>query len=278
MTDTPGNEAAPAFVKAPLIFLVDTGEKPVIIPSEGGGHRERRIGESDEREVVIENARLQTEAFSLDRQGFLLVHHETQVDDFYHEENLAAIYEAEVDQLVKEVTGASRVVVFDHTLRADSRTIREDRLIREPSETVHNDYTERSAPQRVRDLLPPEEAERLLGRRFAIVNVWRSINGAVETAPLVMCDARTLAPSDLIATERRARNRIGETYRVTFNPKQRWFYFPKMQMNEALLIKCWDSAEDGRARFSAHTSFKDPKTPAGAAPRESIESRTFVFF
>jgi hypothetical protein len=51
-----------------------------------------------------------------------------------------------------------------------------------------------------------------------------------------------------------------------------------MQKNEALLLKCYDSMEDGRARFSAHSAFDDPTSPPNAAPRESIEARTLVFF
>lgn len=47
---------------------------------------------------------------------------------------------------------------------------------------------------------------------------------------------------------------------------------------EAPLLKCYDSAEDGRVRFTAHTAFDDPTSPPNAAPRESIETRAFVFF
>lgn len=87
-----------------------------------------------------------------------------------------------------------------------------------------------------------------------------------------------LAPRDLVVTERRARNRVGEIYQIAFNPDHRWFYFPQMQRNEALLFKCYDSAHDGRACFAPHTAFDDPTSPPGAAGRESIESRNFVFF
>ena len=74
------------------------------------------------------------------------------------------------------------------------------------------------------------------------------------------------------------RDRVGETYSFTYNPKHRWFYFPQMQRNEALLLKCYDSKEDGRARFTAHTSFEDPTSPPDAPPRESIEVRALIFF
>jgi hypothetical protein len=50
-----------------------------------------------------------------------------------------------------------------------------------------------------------------------------------------------------------------------------------MQPDEALLLKCFDSATDGRARFAPHTAFEDPTAPSDALPRESIEIRTLVF-
>jgi hypothetical protein len=59
---------------------------------------------------------------------------------------------------------------------------------------------------------------------------------------------------------------------------QHWYYFPAMQMDEALLIKTFDSETDGRTRFTIHTSFEDPDAPADAPPRESIETRCLLFF
>ncbi len=148
---------------------------------------------------------------------------------------------------------------------------------RSPVKSAHNDYTERSGPQRVRDLLP-DEAPELLERRFAMINVWRPIRGPVEDMPLAVCDARSIAPADRIATDLMYRDRTGEVYSMSFNPEHRWFYFRHMQRDEALLLKCYDSARDGRARFSAHTAFEDPSSPPDAAARESIEVRTLALF
>src|SRR6266581_4681933 len=129
----------------------------------------------------------------------------------------------------------------------------------------------------VRDLLPGE-AEALLQRRFAIIQVWRATNKPIQSNPLAIADARSLAPRDLIRAERRYPNRVGETYRVGYNPEHRWFYFPLMRRDEALVFKVFDSAKDGRARFTAHSSFVDPTTPPGAPARQSIEARTLAFF
>jgi hypothetical protein len=142
---------------------------------------------------------------------------------------------------------------------------------------VHNDYTERSGPQRVRDLLSEEEAEARLRSRFAVINVWKPIRGPVLQAPLAVCDARSLRPEDLVPTDLKYRDRTGEVYSITFSPDHRWFYFSQMRAEEAMLIKCFDS-DGGRARFSAHTAFDDPTSPAEAPARESIEVRTLAFF
>ena len=167
--------------------------------------------------------------------------------------------------------------VFDHTLHSGDEAEREARLLREPVLSAHNDYTERSAPNRVREIMG-EEADSLLRRRFAIVQVWRAINRPIVSNPLAIADARSICAEDLLVAERRYPHRVGETYRLRHNPGHRWFYFPKMRRDEALVFKVYDSERDGRARFTPHTSFEDPRTPPGAPPRQSIEARTLVFF
>ncbi len=264
-------------VEAPLTYLVNTGERPVNYASVAGGRGEQRGGTYEQHVVTVRDARPSVERISLDAEGFKLVRHVSQVGNFYDDDEIAGLYNAELTDLIKKHSGASHVVVFDHTRRADSETLRREKVVREPGRSLHNDYTERSAPQRVRDILGAEAEERLR-RRFAVINVWRPLTRPVETAPLALCDARSIAADDLIATERRAPGRVGEIYQLAYNPAQRWFYFPQMQLDEALLIKVFDSATDGRARFAAHGAFDDPATPPDAPPRESIESRTFAFF
>jgi hypothetical protein len=107
--------------------------------------------------------------------------------------------------------------------------------------------------------------------------VWRPIRGPLQDAPLAVCDAGSVAPGDLVPADLVYRDRVGETYGVKFNPEHRWYYVSDMQPDEALLLKCYDSATDGRARFAPHTAFEDPTAPADKLPRESIELRTLVF-
>ena len=143
--------------------------------------------------------------------------------------------------------------------------------------TAHNEYTEWSGPQRVRDVLP-DEADELLKRRFAIIQVWRAINQPIESNPLAVAEAKSVRFEDYLLAERRYPNRVGQTYRLLYNPAHRWYYFPRMRRDEALVFKVYDSMKDGRARFTPHTSFEDPTTRAGAPARQSIEARALVFF
>ena len=266
-----------ATITAELTYAIHTGEKPVNETFGPGNIRRRTSGAKERRPVRIENGRPLASEFSLDQNGFAFVAHRTAVKDFFDPDELKTVYYPEVERLVAAVSGASRVVVFDHTLRSGDETEREAKLVREPVLSVHNDYTEWSGPQRVREILP-DEAERLLAHRFAIVQVWRAINQPIQMNPLAIADARSLAAADLIAAERRYPHRVGETYQVRYSPEHRWFYFPEMRRDEALVFKVYDSLRDGRARFTAHTSFDDPTSPANAPPRQSIEARTFAFF
>ena len=265
---------------AKVKYITDTGEKRLIyIPSEAGQDNSKWAGMYEDHEVPIRDGRQSDEPFDIDVQGFALVGQTSAVTDFYDDGQVADIYEAEIKALLRSVTGAQHVHIFDHTRRADSKSMREQKVVREPAGVIHNDYSAASAAKRVRDLFPPDEAELLLKHRFAIVNVWRSANGGpVETAPMALCDARSLRERDLITVERHSKDRIGEVQQVIWNPEHKWVYFPHMAADEALLIKTHDSADDGHAKFSVHTAFEDPTAPADARPRESIETRAFVFF
>ena len=266
------------YVEAELNYLVPpdgplwnyTYEPPAGQPRTNASYEARRVAIHDLRPIADE--------LSLDRQGFALIAQESAVGDFYDEDELRRVYYPETERLVAKATGARRVVVFDHTIRrrhpgASDRTAG---LPRQPVTRIHNDYTLKSGPQRVRDLMGAE-ATALLGRRFAVINVWRPIRGPLHDAPLAVCDAATIEGDDFVPVEQRYRDRTGEISYVIYDPAHRWYYAPAMRAAEALLIKCYDSATDGRARFVAHSAFEDPTMPADALPRESIELRTLVF-
>ncbi len=263
-------------IEATLNYVANDGVK-IFTEASSGGAPDKRTGTIDPRRVVIHNGRPHAKDFALDRESFRFVRHDTKVAEFFDEDEVRRVYYPEMEALVKAESGASRVVVFDHTLRTGDDAKREQLKIREVVPRVHNDYTEWSGPQRVRDLVP-DEADDLLKRRFAVVQVWRPIHLPVESFPLAMCDGRTVATDDLVISERRYPNRVGQTYAITYNPDHKWFWFPRMRREEAIVFKVFDSLKDGRTRWGAHTAFDDPTSPPNARPRESIEIRTLAFF
>jgi len=262
---------------AEIPYTADTGEALVNETFGPNNIRRRSTGTIEWRRVEMCDARPIARELTLERNGFMLVEHRTAVRDFFDPDEIASVYYPEVAALIQGVSGAARAHVFDHTLRSGDEGEREQKLIREPVLWAHNDYTEWSAPQRVRDLLP-DEADELLKRRFAIIQVWRAINRPIQSNPLAIADAASVAFEDFLIAERRYPGRVGQTYRLRYNPAHRWFYFPEMRRDEALVFKVFDSEKDGRARFTAHTSFNDPRTPPDAPPRQSIEARALAFF
>src|SRR5215208_108048 len=256
-------------ISVDIPYTVDTGEKLVNETFGPNNIRRSKTGTNDWQKMTIHNGRLQSDRFSLEEQGFVFVEHKTKVAVFFDETQLRKFYYAEVEELIKKSSGASRVVIFDHTLRAGEEAEREAKMIREPVLSAHNDYTEWSGPNRVREFLP-DEADELLKHRFAIIQVWRPINQPIQSNPLALADAKSVAIEDLLVAERRYPNRVGQTYRLKYNSGHRWFYFPEMRPDEALVFKVYDSEKDGRARFTPHTSFEDPMSPPNARPRQSI--------
>jgi hypothetical protein len=270
-------ETALDTVEASVNYLLDTGTTPFTYTGGPGSTEVRSEGTMDPHVVTMHNGRREADRFALERDGFHFVPHDTTMKNFFDEDEIRRVYYPEMVELVKAESGAKRVVVFDHTLRTADDEFREKYKIREVVRRVHNDYTEWSGPQRVREILP-DEADALLARRFAIIQVWRPIRYPVETFPLAICDARSVSTDDFVISERRYPNRVGQTYSVKYNPKHRWYWFPLMRRDEALVFKVYDSMKDGRARWTAHTAFDLPNPPPGARPRESIEIRTMAFF
>jgi hypothetical protein len=263
-------------ITAQIPYTLDTGEVPVNETFGPNNIQRRRTGVQDMRAVPILDGRREA-GLSLDLNGFVLVEHRTRMKDFFDAEELKRVYYPEVEQLIAATSGASRVVIFDHTLRSGDEAEREAKLVREPVLSAHNDYTEWSGPQRVREIMG-DEGETLLARRFAIIQVWRAINEPIESNPLAVADARTVSIEDLMISERRYPHRVGQTYRLKHNANHRWFYFPRMQRDEAIVFKVFDSEKDGRARFTPHTAIDDPTTQPGSRPRQSIEARAFAFY
>lgn len=280
VVDKPVVEDLPS-VEANLHYLVPMLEKPISYTYEPPSGVPRQNGLYQPQNLPIRNARSISGHLSLDREGFAITEHFTKVHNFYDEDELHHVYYLEAEQLLKEVTGATQVVIFDHTLRNSLQSKPGENSIKEPVKRTHNDFTAKSGYTRARQELAArgvENIDELLQKRFAVINIWRAIADTIQESPLAVCDAQSIASEDLVATDLIYPDRIGEVYAITYNPEHRWYYFPEMQRDEVLLIKCFDSADDGIARFAAHTAFADPTSSPDAPPRQSIELRTFVFY
>ncbi len=275
------NPRAESEVRAPLTFIVPQDSKPSFHSAALTGGEPKVFFEIEAREVTIRNMRPLAGELSLDRQGFELRHHETAVDDLYDDAAIAEVYEAELEVLLKEATGADRVAIFDHTRRSDAASGADNPDgPRGPASRVHVDYTVASGPVRAADALGAEEVERILaaGGRIVQVNVWRPITGPVQRTPLAVADAESVRTEELVATDQLFPDRVGEIYMLAYGAEQRWYWAPRIERDEVILIKSWDSLDDGRARFTPHGAFPLSDQSPDAPARESIETRTYLVF
>ena len=263
-------------VQADLNYLSPFGSRPRTYTYDPPEGIPRTTITSETHRVEIRDVRPVATAISLDRHGFRVLNRRSAVKDFYDEDEVRRVYYPEAEEALKAETGADRVFIFDHTVRRRIPGVADRPGARQPVARVHVDHTAKSGPQRIRDFLG-SEADELLRGRAQVINLWRPIRGPLLDSPLAVCDATTVTSDDLVPSDLVYRDRVGETYSVTFNPKHRWYYLSEMRPDEALLLKCYDSRLDNPARFAPHSAFQDPTAPADAAPRESIELRTFVF-
>lgn len=266
------------FVEAELPYLAPSDTPPYRYTFDPPPGVRKEVGELDLRRTRIWSGWSEADALALDVQGFAIGRHPTPFKDFYDAAAIERSYYPEMERLVLEHTGASRAIVFDKNVRHAPNAEQPTTFLGKPARLVHNDYTTRSAPQRLRELLGSEAAESALQRRYAFINVWRPIAEPLRDAPLALCDARSVAPETVVPSTLIYPDRHGEVYRLTYSPQHRWVYFPDMRVDEVVFIKCYDSLEDGRARFSAHTAFDDPTCPPGSPPRQSIEIRSLVMW
>lgn len=250
---------------------------------------EQRSFATMEVTVPIEDARRLAERPTLSSAGYELLEAPTRLTtaQFYDADIVTTAYYDECCKLLKGFTGAEKVVAFDHNVRSADVDLFADRSRRQPATSgaiepdgpvhfVHNDYTDISGPQRVRDLckiggsytvagkplLSACEAELMLTgeQRFAFVNVWRPINNPVTDVPLAVCDARSMRDDDFCGCDLVYPDRTGQTHIIEHKPRHRWMFYPRQCKEEALLLKCWDSerSANDQARYTAHTVSKQP--------------------
>jgi hypothetical protein len=270
-------------VQAEVEYLSKRTERPIYYASAAGRDAKHEIDQPMNRVTVeVADARGREDAdapreFGQHPSGFELLEFPSRVTDFLDSKQIEEIYEPEVIDFLKRTTGASRVHLFDHTVRASDPELREIKNLREPATLVHNDYTSKSGFVCLDENLG-DDAEKLKKRRFQIVNVWRPLSDPVEDYPLALVDARSVSPAQIVDTERRSPTHVGEIQLALHDPAQRWFYYSAMRPHEVLMFKTFDSIDGGTRPCTIHTAIKLPGAPPGAKPRESIETRAFVFF
>lgn len=255
----------------------------VFPPSSG-----RKI-EAPERErvpVPVYDCRPIMDELTLDEAGFQVLSHRSAFNDYYDPEGVKNEYYPESIELIKKATGALEVFIFDHNVRNQPRSDQGESGVREPVDGAHNDYTLNSGPRRIREILEDNNTLELIDHRAALINLWRPIVGPVQDHPLAVCHARTTDIADFIPTKIQhfqegnleTPSLVGEIYSFQYSDAHRWFSVSDMQPDEAFLLKCFDTANDGRAIFTGHTGYKNPDCPAEYKPRESIELRTVVVY
>jgi hypothetical protein len=271
-------------LKAEVQYLAEAGDDVIYYASSAGRNANFSVNKgmqtfslevADARESDVDQER--DSQTGLANSGFMLVDAPSSVSNFLDSDQITSIYEEEVTALLKSITGASRVHIFDHTVRASDAEIREAKQIREPSTLVHNDYTTKSGFVCLSENLGAD-AEKLKQGHFQIINLWRPLVDPVQSWPLAFCDARSVEQSDNVDAERRAPNHTGEISLATYNTKHKWFYYPDMNPREVLIFKTFDSENGGRVPYAIHTAIDISEKYPNAVPRESIETRAFVFY
>ena len=206
-------------VQAELNYYKDTetGEKPHNYMYDKPGTAQRNFG--DEIHVVpIHDIRGHESEYTLDKNGFQIQPHQTQEKEFKDDAKIKDGYYKEVEELLKKVTGAHKVVIFDHTIRRAIPGQIDKPSSRGPVGRVHIDQTPWAGVERVK-LHTGDEADALLKERVQIINVWRPINGAVEDHPLAVADYRTVDwDHDLVPVALKYEHRDGETFSVKYSP------------------------------------------------------------
>ncbi|KAF9524914.1 hypothetical protein CPB83DRAFT_819389 [Crepidotus variabilis] len=280
------NESSPNTVKTLLTFSIPPKDGRAFININADsttGERQGNISR-EEKEVVIENIRGKEDIVGLDTTGFQYFKAPAKHTSFASDEEVQREYYPESIELLKKLTGATKVVLFDHTIRRHRPGKVDDSPDkRQPVSQAHVDQTTKASVARVHRHLPADEAPELLKKRFQIINLWRPISHAALDYPLALCDYRSVEPEKdtfpIALVKRLYPDREGETLGVRYSEKLKWKYLRGMTPDEIVLIKCFDSQQDGSvAVFTPHTGFKDPSTPDDAPLRESIELRAIVFY
>lgn len=257
---------------------------------------------TDPRIVEVRNARLLDAPLTLDGAGITFVEHPSAVRDFFDTDEVAAVYSPEVEQLVRQLTGARRVASSGWMIRTADDQDRERRRtsrymagkggVQPPGSQVHVDQDPARAPRAAEQLYRRSFPDAPGFSRFISCSFWRAFSQPPQDWPLALCDAASVAAGegifnpiifgDAIPAEAVRQAPLANEQQLpagsvfTFSPAHRWYYYPQMDRDEAVLFKFYDSDHTVAWRVP-HTAFQDPAV-SGTNPRTSIEFRVTAFF
>ncbi|KIV88452.1 hypothetical protein PV10_08135 [Exophiala mesophila] len=222
-------------------------------------------------------------AFGLDKTGFEVVTDLFDVSDIQGWSGLRQ-YQTQTEKFLRAQFGVDRVVCWEVTLR---HNVQREAMVVDlndwtipdgPAAGAHNDVTAISGPNIIADHLP-EELKAVYhngGYRFRIVNTWRPLLASLEDNPLALCDFRSVDPDDLVPADRVIPSNEGEVYYLKYNPDQKWYWLDSMTMDELFIFIMYDSEKGPQARYCPHVPVKNPRAPAEAPPRKSVETRSIL--
>ncbi|HXA92069.1 MAG TPA: CmcJ/NvfI family oxidoreductase [Steroidobacteraceae bacterium] len=279
VTDSPG-------VEAELHYLARSSRinRRYVAPG-----AESNTGLYEPHRVLVRNGRPLQAEFSLDVQGFVLDRHSSSVADFRDKAQVDARYPAEVEQIVRRLTGADLVIPLGWVRRTAGPTAAG---VQPPASDVHVDMVQDRADRLARQLYVKVAPEGPQYRRFIATSLWRAFSVPPQDWPLTVCDARSVAaeegvpntmvvvdalpPPEAIPEHLPGEDQLPAAYVFHYSARHRWWYFPHMTRDEVILLKLHDS-DHSRAWRVPHTAFHDPTYP-NAPARESIEYRTVAYF
>jgi hypothetical protein len=265
------NLITPKKIQAAIRYVVK-GESAIFYPAD----REKSYWPAEDHVVTITDMRPLRDQLTITNNGFALLTRKTSVTNFFDSTQVEQIYYQEVIDLAQQLNGAVKAIAFGPVARSDDPANKQGRL---PAFGAHVDYGRKTIENFTRDILK-DEADYWLQKRVVLMNFWRPLS-TVHRTPLALCDASTVQASDMYPSE--IRGGLDDPNRpplwgfnLSYNPDHRWYYVDRMQPDEVLAFKLYDS-DSSRPQWTGHTAFELPNTPADAPPRESIEIRTISF-
>lgn len=250
----------------------------------GSIHKSDFGGATSPQDIRVRNGRLEKQQqLTIDDAGFELIDCPTTLStsDFYkmgEEEDIQTRYYDEIADAVKEKLKCDKVVCFHHQVRNQEKAGK-DGVQGYAGVSPHSDSSPVSGDQLAIQMA--EEGEGTY-ERYAYINLWRNIAEIpIEDDHLAMLDERTtVKPDDYIPKDLFADGYSVAQYGLNARHAHRhkWYYFPQMTKNEAIIFKQMDSDYTKSGRICFHMSINDPTASANAPARQSIEVRMMCYW